>query len=71
MHDDEAGAGCGGQLRNVRLPLQAVHVVDDMRAGRHRQPRRFGPVGVDGNDESSVRGKRLDDRQDAGLFLAR
>jgi hypothetical protein len=49
VHDDEAGAGFGGQPRDVGFALQAVYIVDDMRAGRHGQACRFGPVGVDGH----------------------
>ena len=71
MHDDEAGASFGRQPGDVGLALQAVDVVDDMRAGGDRQPRRLGPVGVDGDDEPAIGGERFDDRQDPRLLLLR
>ena len=69
MHDDQAGAGVGRDARNVGLPLQAMHVVDDVSACFHREPRRLGAVGIDGNQSLAFRRQRFDDREDARLFL--
>ena len=70
MHDDKAGAGVRRHPRNVGLPLQAMHVVDDVGACVDREPRRLGPVSIDGNQSAAFRRQRFDDRQDARLFLA-
>ena len=69
MHDDEAGASLGRQSGDVGLALQAVDVIDDIRTGGQRQPRRFSPVSIDGDDEPAIGGERFDDRQDPRLLL--
>ena len=54
---------------DCRIALQAPDIVDDMRAGGDRQPRRLFAVGVDRDQAVAPRRERLDDRQDARLFL--
>ena len=68
VHDDQAGAGIDSNPGDRGLTLQAPDVVDDMRAGRDREPRRFLAIRID-RDQHAVPGKRLDHRQHTALLF--
>src|SRR5690606_34092892 len=70
MHDAEAGARLGGDTGHLRLPLQAVHIVENMRTGCHGEPRGAGAVGVYGKQRIGLARKLFDHRKNTVLFLA-
>jgi hypothetical protein len=69
MHDHQPRPGIGRHPGDARLALEPPHIVDDMRACRHRQPCCLFPVCVHGKKRPMERSQRLDYRQDSLLLL--
>jgi hypothetical protein len=70
VHGDHAGAMARGDLRQVRVSLQAADVVDDMRAGGNRCLGDGGLHRVDRN-QCACRDQAFDDRDDTLLLFLR
>ncbi len=68
VHQHRAGTALHDCGRHLRIVLQAPDIVDDMGAGRDRPARRFGTIGIDGNQNVGAARQRCDHRQHPRLL---
>lgn len=70
VHQDDAAVVLRGDLRQLRMSLESVHVVDDVRPGLHGGAGDRGLiVGVNGKGNLQPAGESFDHRHHAGDFF--